>query len=54
MAISNALQQADSNFSSDQATQLATTLATGTPPAGQTQPYATGTTATANACNILA
>ena len=53
-AISNALQQADSNLSSDQATQLATTLATGTPPAGQTQPYATGTTGTSSTYNILA
>jgi uncharacterized protein YidB (DUF937 family) len=53
-AISNALQQADSNLSSDQATQLATTLATGTPPAGQAQPYATGTTGTSSTYNILA
>jgi uncharacterized protein YidB (DUF937 family) len=53
-AISNALQQADSNLSSDQATQLATTLATGTQPAGQAQPYATGTTGTSSTYNILA
>jgi len=53
-AISNALQQADSNLSSDQATQLATTLATGTPPTGGTQPWATGKTGTSSTYNILA
>ncbi len=54
-AISNALQQADSNLSSDQATQLATTLATGTPPAGGTQPWATGTTGTSTSTyNVVA
>jgi uncharacterized protein YidB (DUF937 family) len=53
-AISSALQQADSNLSADQATQMATTLATGTPPAGQSQPWATGTANTSSTYNVLA
>ena len=53
-AISSALQQADSNLSADQATQMATTLATGTPPAGQSQPWATGTANASSTYTVLA
>jgi hypothetical protein len=42
-AITTALQGADSNLSADQAKQLATSLATGTPPGNQAQPWAAGT-----------
>jgi uncharacterized protein YidB (DUF937 family) len=53
-AISTALQQADTNLSADQASQMATALATGTPPAGQNQPWATGTSGSSSTYNILA
>jgi uncharacterized protein YidB (DUF937 family) len=53
-AISSALQKADSSLSSDRATQLATALATGTPPSGQGQPWAAGTDGTASTFNVTA
>ena len=53
-AISSALTQADSNLSADQAAQLATSLATGTRPTGQVQPWATEGSGTASTFNVLA
>jgi hypothetical protein len=41
-AITTALQGADSSLSADQATQLATALATGTPSGGAAQPWSAG------------
>lgn len=53
-AITTALQGADSNLSADQAKQLATSLATGTPPAGQAQPWAAGTSVPASTFSVAA
>jgi uncharacterized protein YidB (DUF937 family) len=53
-AIATALQGSDSSLSTDQATQLATALATGTPQNNQTQPWATPTSAAANTFSISA
>jgi uncharacterized protein YidB (DUF937 family) len=53
-AIATALQGSDSSLSSDQATQLATALATGTPQNSQTQPWSTPTAATPSTFSISA
>jgi uncharacterized protein YidB (DUF937 family) len=53
-AISTALTQADSSLSADQANQLATRLATGTRPTGQTQPWAAGTADAPSTFSVLA
>jgi hypothetical protein len=53
-AISSALQQADSNLSSDRATQLANALATGTPPANQGQSWSNGVPGAASTFSVAA
>jgi hypothetical protein len=53
-AIATALQGADSNLSADQATQLATAMATGTPPNGQAQPWSTGPSGSQSTFSVAA
>ena len=53
-SISAALSQADSNLSTDQATQLATALVTGTPPTDQSRAWAAGTSGATSTYNVLA
>jgi uncharacterized protein YidB (DUF937 family) len=52
--IATALQGADSSLSTDQATQLATALATGTPQNNQAQPWSTPTAATPSTFSVSA
>ena len=53
-AIATALQGADSNLSADQATQVATAMATGTPPNGQAQPWSTGPSGSQSTFSVAA
>jgi uncharacterized protein YidB (DUF937 family) len=53
-SISSALQGADSNLSADQAGQLATNLATATPPATQGQPWADPTSGPSSTFSVAA
>ena len=53
-AISTVLQDADSNLSADQATRMATALATGTPSVSPGQPWASQSSGTSSTFNVLA
>jgi uncharacterized protein YidB (DUF937 family) len=53
-AISSALSGADSNLTTAQAGQLATSMVTGTPPTSQNQPWATSTARASSTYSIVA
>ena len=53
-AIATALQSADSNLSSDQATQIANNLSTRMPPTPENNPWAIGTTTTSSTVSVTA